>query len=216
VYGVAFAAALLVLAGPAATRRSPSLALAWGGWMLMVAAMMLPVIAPAVRQVALRSLWRRQHRAMAAFVGGYMGIWAVAGLIVVGTMFALDLAHPPAALTVAALLTAAIWQTSVHRRRALIRCGTPRLGAPNGIAADRDCALAGTKIGLFCTVTCGPVMLAMALGHHYPGLMFGLTALLLSERRRGPNPDRRAGRPFEAWCLAGFAAILALAFLAGG
>jgi hypothetical protein len=60
-------------------------------------------------------------------------------------------------------------------------------------------------IGSRCMFTCGPVMLAMAVGHSLL-LMCGLLALLLSERARGPNPERRAGRPLEAWWLVAFAA----------
>lgn len=152
---------------------------------------------------------------MAAFVAGYAGIWSAGGLVIVATLSALDLAHPPVLVTVAALLGAAVWQTSAQRKRALLRCRAPKLGAPYGFAADRDCALAGAETGLLCTFTCGPVMLAMAFGHHHPALMLGLTAVLLSERRRGPNPDQRAGRPFEAWCLVGIAAAFLVTTLAG-
>jgi hypothetical protein len=53
-------------------------------------------------------------------------------------------------------------------------------------------------------------MLAMAVGHGLL-LMGALLALLLSERARGPNPDRRAGRPLEAWCLVAFACVAGVA-----
>ena len=53
-------------------------------------------------------------------------------------------------------------------------------------------------------------MLAMALSHSLV-LMVGLTVVLLSERARGANPQRRGGRPLEAWVLAGFAAVAAVA-----
>ena len=51
----------------------------WGGWMLMVLAMMLPVVAPDARRVAMRSLWHRRHRAMAWFLAGYLAVWAALG-----------------------------------------------------------------------------------------------------------------------------------------
>jgi hypothetical protein len=33
--------------------------------------------------------------------------------------------------------------------------------------------------------------------------------VMLSERTRGPDPLRRAGRPLEAWALAGFGLVVA-------
>lgn len=178
--------------------------------MVMVLAMMLPVIAPQARQVAMRSLWRRRHRAMIGYLSGYLLVWAAVGVAIVGALHAADLAHPPVGVTVAALAAAALWQTSRPRRRVMRRCGSVQLGAARGLAADRDCAAAGSRSGLLCAFTCGPVMLAMAVGHHYPVLMAGLLVLLLTERARGPNPAQRAGRPLEAWCLAGYAALFAL------
>ena len=53
-------------------------------------------------------------------------------------------------------------------------------------------------------------MLAMALSHSLL-LMAGVLAVLLSERARGANPVRRAGRPREALVLGGFAVAAALA-----
>ena len=53
-------------------------------------------------------------------------------------------------------------------------------------------------------------MVAMALSHSLL-LMAGVLAVLLSERARGANPVRRAGRPHEALVLGGFAVAAALA-----
>lgn len=218
VYAVALVAAAALL-GQIASSASPHIPIedppawlaAWSGWMLMVLAMMLPVIAPDARRIAMRSLWRRRHRAMVGYLCGYLAVWAVVGLVIVGVLHVAHQPHPPAGVTVAALLGAARWQTSGPRRRVMRRCGLTRLGAAQGTAADRDCAAAGLVAGLRCTVTCGPVMLTMALGHHYSALMVGLLVLLLSERARGPNPERRAGRPLEAWCLVGVAVLLTFA-----
>src|SRR5882724_5194158 len=43
-------------------------------WMMMVAAMMLPLVADSAREVAARSLWSRRQRAIAGFVLGYLSI----------------------------------------------------------------------------------------------------------------------------------------------
>lgn len=194
----------------------PAWLAAWGGWVLMVLAMMLPVIAPEARRVAMRSLWLRRQRAVVAYLAGYLAVWAVVGAVIVATLHLLHQPHPRTAVTVAALLGAALWQTSSPRRRLLRRCGSLRLGAADGWAADRDCASAGLRAGRLCALTCGPVMVAMAVGHHYPTLMVALLALILTERARGPNPERRAGRPLEAWCLAALASLVGLVALMGG
>ena len=108
------------------------------------------------------------------------------------------------------LLAAALWQVSTPRRRALARCGTTPVIALRGWAADRDGLLAGARAGVRCAVTCGPAMVATALTHDV-ALMAAVTLLLVTERARGPNPHRRAGRPREAWGLVACAALAALA-----
>lgn len=173
----------------------------------MVLAMMLPIVAPHARRVAMRSLWHRRHRAMVWFLLGYLAVWFAIGVSLAGVLVAVGQPDPGPAVLAAALLGAAAWQVSRPRRRVMRRCGALRPGAIRGWHADRDCAIAGLRIGLRCAFTCGPVMLGMAVGHGLI-LMGGLLALLLSERARGPNPDRRAGRPLEAWYLVAYAAVI--------
>ncbi|MET0838047.1 MAG: DUF2182 domain-containing protein, partial [Marmoricola sp.] len=183
-------------------------ALAWwswtpvGHWLLMVPAMMLPVVAHHVRAVGLRSVWSRRHRSTFVFVLAYLAAWSSVGAGVVLALVALGVGHHGSHLLPVALLLAAAWQVSVPRRRVVRRCAPLRLGAASGLAADRDCAVAGVRSAGRCMVECWPVMLAMALSHSLV-LMVGLTAVLLSERARGANPQRRGGRPLEAWVLAG-------------
>jgi predicted metal-binding membrane protein len=186
-----------------------SLAALWGWWMVMVVAMMLPVVAPQARRIALRSLWPRRHRAIVGFLAGYLVVWAVIGAVLVGALAALGRPHLPPAAPAAVLVGAAAWQVSGPRRRVLRRCESLRPMAVRGGAADVACATAGWRAGRRCAFTCGPVMLSMAIGHN-PLLMGGLLALLLHERARGPNPDRRAGRPLEAAGLVAYAALLTL------
>ena len=50
-------------------------------------------------------------------------------------------------------------------------------------------------------------MAVMVLGHSLI-LMTLLTVLLFTERARGPNPGQRAGRAFEAVCLAALAVFV--------
>ena len=188
----------------------PSWTDAWSHWVLMVVAMMLPVVAPQVRTVAMRSLWTRRQRSSGAFLIGYVAVWVVVGGVLLGPLVALDAYPLGAAWLVGILLVAAAWQVSAPRRRLLRRCASLRLGVADGRAADVDCARAGLRSGVRCLATCGPIMLAMLAGHSVL-LMAALLVVLLSERSRGPDPVRRAGRPREAWMLVGIALVAGLA-----
>src|SRR5215211_3666923 len=55
------------------------------GTVAMVIAMMLPLTLTNVRHIALSSLWRRRHRAIAAFLVGYLAVWFVVQTIIVET-----------------------------------------------------------------------------------------------------------------------------------
>jgi hypothetical protein len=207
-YAVAAGAgtAVVALAVPGHRGGSGSVAAAWGAWLLMVLATMLPVVAPQARRVALRSLWARRHRAIAGFLAGYLGLWGVLGAAVVGALDALG--PPPVTTAVAVLVAGAAWQVAPPRRRVLLRCGSARAAPVRGWAADRACLTAGWRAGGRCVVTCGPAMLAMALAHGLL-LMVGLLVVLLHERARGPNPDRRAGAAVQAWGFLACAALVA-------
>ena len=185
---------------PAAT----SLAVSWGWWMVMTAAMMLPVVAAGADRIAAASLWRRRHLAVIEYLAGYLGVWAVFGLAAVGIIAALWPTDPPAAAPALALLVTATWQVTPLRKRAMRRCARPANVNVRGWPADRDCVMGGITRGRRCVFTCAPVMAVMALAHSVI-LMVVLTALLLTERADGPNPARRAGRPLEAIVLTGLA-----------
>jgi predicted metal-binding membrane protein len=179
----------------------------WRHWSLMVVAMMIPVAAPYARRVALGSLWSCRQRATAWFVVGYLSVWLAVGAVLAAVLARFDRASAWP-VTAIALLGAAAWQVCPPRRRVLRRCRSLAMGAVKGWRADRDCASLGLRVGLRCAFVCGPVMLAMAVGQSVI-LMGGIFALLLTERARGPNPHRRAGRPLEAWCLVTLAAVVA-------
>ena len=234
-YAVAGAAAVLLVAGALASQDagtaaghhmheghhamgpSPDVQSAWASWLsawehwaLMVLAMMLAVVAPQVRRVAMRSLWSRRHRAAVSFVLGYVTVWLVLGAGLVAVVLALGGQERLAPWLAVVLLLAAGWQVTGPRRRILRRCASLRLGAATGPAADLDCARAGLRSGLRCVFTCGPLMVAMALSHSLL-LMAGVLVVLLTERARGANPLRRAGRPLEALVIGGFAVVAAVA-----
>ncbi len=182
----------------------------WSHWVLMVLAMMLLAVAPRVRTVALESRSSRRQRSAVAYVLGFVTLWSVVGAALVGAVVLTGVEAHGGHLLPVVLLLAAAWQVSVPRRRVLRRSPPFGPGTARGLAGDVDCARSGMRSAGRCLVECWPVMVAMALSHSLL-LMAGLTVVLLSERRGGPDAVRRLGRPLEAWVLAGFALVALVA-----
>ena len=185
-------------------------AAAWGHWVLMVLAMMLPVAAPHVRVVAMRSLRSRRQRAAVVFLLGYVALWITAGAVLLAALVALGTEHLDGAWLVGILLVAAAWQVSRPTQARAASLWFPPARSGGGGCCRPELCRAGLRSGLQCMVTCWPAMLAMAVSHDLL-LMAGLLAVMLTERARGANPMRRAGRPLEAWALGGFALVAAAA-----
>jgi hypothetical protein len=183
--------------------RHPRVELA--AWTAMAVAMMLPLARPQVRWLAFRSLPRHRHRSVAAFSLAYVLVWTAAGAVAIA---ALRPVHGAALAVAAALALAALWHRAPLRRRLLMRCGVRRVPSVAGWRARVDWLRTGAGAGARCVATCGPLMLPMAVAHQ-PALAVGAALVVASERRPGPNPERRAGRRLEAACLAGAAALVA-------
>ncbi|RDH79555.1 hypothetical protein DVS77_04855 [Mycolicibacterium moriokaense] len=191
---------------PGVATAGPSLWEAWLWWTVMVAAMMLPIAARSAGRVARAGLWHRRHVAMVEYLSGYVAMWSLAGIAAVGLVAVVWPEGAPAFAAAVVLLTAAGWQVTPVRRRALRRCRGAGFVNVAGWRSDRDCVAVGCADGRRCLFTCGPAMAVMALSHSLI-LMVALTVLLCSERSTGPNPAQRAGRPLEAWGLAGLAVV---------
>ena len=165
-----------------------------GSWALMVVAMMLPLARKRARWLAFRSLRARRQHAVAVFTLAFLAVWVAAGVVAIALLA--PVRGEPVAVAVA-LALAACWHRAPARRRLLARCGVLRAPAVRGVRAVGDWARGGARVGARCVGTCGALMLPMAIVHH-PALMVGAALVLVSERRPGPNPERRAGRRLEA------------------
>jgi predicted metal-binding membrane protein len=148
----------------------------------MVVAMMLPLTIAQLRHVALSSLWRRRHRAIAGFTVGFVAVWMVveAVLAVAWRGVATLAGATVAAGGVAA--AAALWELAPFRRRHLRRCHRTVPLAPSGWRADADCARFGAAIGVSCVGTCWALMLASAAFAHSIPVMLALFGVQLSGR----------------------------------
>lgn len=171
-------------------------------WTLMMAAMMLPSVAPTASLYAKTVQGNRTVR-IAALVGGYLGAWAVAGLPAYGLAWLagwLAGRHPSAAHILAAGLFAGcgIYQLSSLKGRCLAHCRSPlalllHYGSYRGRFRD---VRAGAHHGGYCLGCCWGLMLVLvAVGVMNVAAMVGLAAVVLLEKtwRWGPAVGRLAG-----------------------
>jgi predicted metal-binding membrane protein len=190
------------------------------GWLLMIAAMMLPTTLP------LLDIFRRvtQARAdrntlIALVIAGYLVVWGAFGL----AAHALD-ASLNAALTgsgwltfngwiigVAVLGIAGAFQFSTLKYRCLDQCRTPFSFVNQhwrGIHPRRQAFLLGAHHGLFCVGCCWALMLLMfVVGTGSVGWMLALGAVMAIEKNMPWG--RRLSAPLGA-ALLGTAAAIAL------
>jgi len=156
---------------------------------VMVAAMMLPLVLANVRHVAFSSLWRRRHRAMAAFLVGYLCCWIVAQTVIQGTLGFLTPSLGWTLVAGLAMVTAVLWGVSPGRKRRLKRCGLTVPLAPRGWRADTDCARYGVITGLSCVTTCWALMAAVAAFSHSVLVMAVVLGVQVSDRyQQRPSP----------------------------
>jgi predicted metal-binding membrane protein len=176
--------------------------LAFAQWLLMVVAMMVPLAASAIRTTAARSLWRRRHRAIAAFLVGYLAPWAIAGVVIsIGVTLWMPADSRAVATTSSVALTiAALWQTSETKRRALMACHGTRPLAPAGWIAVRDGLNYGASIGGHCLTSCWALMLTCAILGHQPVAMIAAATIGVAERT-----TRRADARVTSAALGGLA-----------
>ncbi|MFN8175604.1 MAG: DUF2182 domain-containing protein [Solirubrobacteraceae bacterium] len=175
-------------------------ALGWflGVWVVMMAAMMLPSVAPTVALYS--SMTRRRGPARPLlFTGGYLLVWGAAGLAAYG-LFALghDVLGPELAwdaggrlLAGGVLLLAALYELTPLKDACLSRCRSP-LGFLVGSWRDgaRGALEMGARHGAWCLGCCWALMAALfALGVMSLAWMALVAALIALEKTL---PWRRA------------------------
>lgn len=133
-------------------------------WGTMVIAMMFPLLLPPARYVVFRSYAWRRHRAVLAFVAGYLLAWQSAGGVVAVILLVLRPSGTvPLVWRVAALAVAALWTLTAWRRTALRRCHRTVPLIPSGWRADWCCIRFGVAHGLSCLAACWALMVALLL-----------------------------------------------------
>jgi predicted metal-binding membrane protein len=169
-------------------------------WMLMMVPMMLPSLVPMV------SRYRRsvpaggfRRHGLTALVGlGYFAVWAGLGMVAYGGSAGVMLLEAdwapagrwlPGAAGVT-LLVAGVAQLTTWKARQLALCrgepgGDCHLGA-TGSSAFRH----GLELGLGCSRSCGPLMLALLVTGMMEPLAMAAVTLAITAERLAPAPVR--------------------------
>jgi predicted metal-binding membrane protein len=160
-------------------------------WVVMMAAMMLP---SAVPMVLVFSRLKRARSAptvtTSAFVTGYLVVWGASGLVAyaalkagqAGDILAWDRSGQP--ITVAALVAAALYETTPLKTRCLRKCRSP-LGFLLGSwrSGLRGAFTMGTRHGAWCLGCCWALMVALfALGVMSLAWMLVISGLIAAEK----------------------------------
>jgi predicted metal-binding membrane protein len=158
-------------------------------WVLMMAAMMLPAVAPFASLYS-RTFTDGRGSRLGAFASGYLIVWTLAALPAYGLAWLADgLAggHPAAATAAAVAIFAAcgVYQLTPLKDRCLARCRSPlgfmlKLGAYRGRTRDLR---AGLYHGTFCLACCWALMaLLVAFGLMNVIAMVVLAGAVLAEK----------------------------------
>jgi predicted metal-binding membrane protein len=186
-----------------------------GVWATMMAAMMLPSLAPAAAVFA--GSVRRGLSRVLLFAGGYLLVWSIAGLAAYGlfelgkSLFAGSLAWHDGGrwLATGVLTLAALYQLTPLKRAFLLRCRSPLRFRDRPAGNTRPGALAlGLRNGGWCLGCSWALMAALfALGVMSLAWM-GLIAVLVALEKVGPW--ERAARLTSAAVLVVLAAAILL------
>ena len=173
-----------------------------GMWTLMMAAMMLPSVAPTASLYA-KTVPRNRAARMGGLVAGYLLVWAAAGLPAFGLAWLagwLASQHPAAAhaLAVGAFAACGVYQLSALKDRCLAHCRSPlglllHYGSYRGRFRDLR---AGAHHAAYCLGCCSALMVILiAVGVMNLAAMVGLAAVVLIEKtwRWGQAAGRLAG-----------------------
>jgi len=165
-----------------------------GLWVVMMAAMMLPSVAPVgvlwTRLISGASAGPARAARMGLFLGGYLLAWAVAGVVAFAALAGagrLLTASPVAAkwLGVAIFITAGVYQFTPWKDWCLRRCRSP-IGALMyylGFKGRSRDLRVGLHHGATCAGCCWGLMIVLvAVGVMNLAVMAGLAAVIFAEK----------------------------------
>lgn len=160
------------------------------GWLLMLAAMMLPTLTAPIFHVYERSFKRRRFRSVSMFTAGYSVVWLLVGLVMLAAQHALNALLPTSYwLTLTVCLAAFVWQCSPVKQLCLNRNHNHAELMAFGLAADLSALRFGITHALWCVGSCWALMLLPVLvSDSHLLLMFAVTVVMVGERLEPPRP----------------------------
>jgi predicted metal-binding membrane protein len=175
------------------------------GWLVMVAAMMLPASFRSIHAMDTATAWMpRRRRARAAFLGAFALVWTAFGLVAflgdVGLHHVVDatpwLAERPWLIAAGVLALAGGYQLVPLKRRSLAACRHPVASVLDPGTLMEVAGRLGLRHGLACLGSSWALMLLMfAEGVASLGWVAGLTILMFYEAtgRHGQRAASAAG-----------------------
>ena len=159
-----------------------------GAWTLMMAAMMLPLVAP-VAALYVRTFEPPARIRLAEFAFGYLLVWAAIGVPAFGVAVAVQAVSmsAPGALrwvVVGVLLAVAVYQITPLKQHCLKHCRSPlsQLQYATYLGRLRDVRV-GVHHGLYCAGCCWSLfLLLVAVGTMNLAAMLILTAVIAGEK----------------------------------
>lgn len=171
------------------------------GWVVMVVAMMLPTACDPLVHVRERTLRRLRPGCLALFLCGYVGVWTLAGVILLAASVTVRMASPgPVAPLAVAGAVALAWQVSPWKQVALNQCHRRPGLAAFAPAAYWSALAFGLRLGFWCLASCWALMAAalMVPAYHVAVMAF-LAACIWAERLEPARPPQwRASLPLRA------------------
>ena len=167
-------------------------------WVVMMAAMMFPSVAPTVLMYdRLREGHRARGKGAAAdatalFVGGYLLVWTVAGAAAYGLVELVRAIEPPFLawdeagryVTGGVIVGAAVYQLTPLKQACLVKCRSPMMFLAERWRDGRAGAVElGTRHGAWCLGCCWALMAALfAVGVMSVGWMALIAAFIAGEK----------------------------------
>jgi hypothetical protein len=158
------------------------------GLAAMVVAMMLPLTIGRALHLARSSPWRRRHRAVTAFLAGYVAVWMLA-MVLINVVWRLAASRTGwITAAVAAAGAAVLWEFAP---RNLLQPTHGSTTTSREWRTSASCARLGVTTASVCVASCWALMAAcVALAHSLP-VMMGLFCVQLIGRHR-PAASRTA------------------------
>jgi hypothetical protein len=156
---------------------------------LMVVAMMTPLVIPAVRHAAARSLRRRRRRVVALLVATHAGVWLAVGIALQAAALWLLVMVGPVAAPVTGVAVALVWHMTPMAQRCTNRHHAHPPLAAFGATADRELLSFGSQHAAQCLGACWALMLLPTLFGPYQWVAMIPSALWVwAEAVETPSP----------------------------